>query len=430
MTEVDGGSTGAAGGVPAAAGNATAAAGNATAAAGEVFFPRLHRLVTPLLFALAGVLIASGMAFLSAHYTDPPLPLDLLVAAQAVPLLFCRRHPVAAWAVTVAASLGTALAATPLDPKQPWPWTPVAIIAFLTVHLVLAASRPWWLPVTAWGVVIGATGLVPAVADRPAANGNVTLIVMLTSVATLAGQIVRVRRQARVRVLRHEQLSAQERARRQVLEERARIARELHDVVAHHMSVIAVQASTAAYRIDGLPDAARAEFESIGDSARDSLTEMRRLLAVLRGHDSGAERAPQPDLGRLAEVVEATRRAGCTVSLEVRQVPADLPDAVGLSAFRIVQEALSNVIRHAPGATVRVEVIGGAAHLTVLVDNEPSPGRTPAPAAVTGGPDGDGHGTGHGLTGMRERAAMLGGELVAHPRTDGGFRVRAVLPLA
>jgi signal transduction histidine kinase len=228
------------------------------------------------------------------------------------------------------------------------------------------------------------------------------------------------RRQARVRVMRHERLSEEERAKRLLLEERARIARELHDVVAHHMSVIAVQAASADYRIVGLPSAARAEFESISASARDSLAEMRHVLAVLRGHDTEPERSPQPGVERLGELVEAARRAGTPVTLTLRDVPARLPDAVALSVYRIVQEALSNVIRHAAGAATRVEVVAGTAEVVVRVDNEPPPG----PARTVVDPGG-----GHGLVGMRERAAMLGGELVARPRQDGGFTVEVVLPL-
>jgi signal transduction histidine kinase len=388
--------------------------------AGEIMFPRLHRLTAPALLALTVILASTGTGFLEAHYTHRRLPL-LLATAQAIPLLLCIRWPIVASIASVAASLGAAAVALPLDPRQPWPWTPVALVAFLCVQFALAVSRPWWVALAGWGLAVGGTMLVVNASPVPPSNGNETLILLLPATVTLGGQILWVRRQARTRVIRHQRRSAQERAERQLLEERARIARELHDVVAHHMSVIAVQAATAEYRIDGLSPATRSEFESISTSARDSLTELRRLLAVLRGHDTDAERSPQPGLDRLDEIVETARRAGLEVTLTVRSVPAGLPDALGLSAFRIVQEALSNVIRHAPAATVRVEVVGGAAQLHIRVENEPPPGtghRMVEPA-----------GPGHGLVGMRERAAMLDGELVAHPRPDGGFSVRAVLPL-
>ncbi|HEV7900089.1 MAG TPA: sensor histidine kinase [Planosporangium sp.] len=389
-------------------------------AAGEPAFPRLRQLTTPALLALTVLLASTGTGVLNTHYAHPPLPL-LLATAQAAPLLICRRSPVTASIVTVAASLGAALLALPLDPRQPWPWTPVALIAFLCVQFALSASRPWWIALAGWGLAVGGTMLVVDVSPVPASNGNDTMIVLLPATVTLGGQILWVRRQARSRIMRHERLSAEERAGRQLLEERARIARELHDVVAHHMSVIAVQASSAEYRIDGLSPAVRSEFESISTSARDSLAEMRRLLAVLRGHDAGSERSPQPGLDRLDEVVDTARRAGLEVTLAVRDLPAGLPDALGLSVFRIVQEALSNVIRHAPATAVRVEVVAGSAQLVIRVDNEPPPGPGHRVVESTG--------TGHGLVGMRERVAMLGGELVAHPRADGGFTVRAVLPL-
>jgi signal transduction histidine kinase len=365
------------------------------------------------------ILSFSGAAFLRSHYARGGLAL-VWGAAQAMPVVLARRLPILAWSVAFAASLVVPLNARPLEPGQPWPWVPAAILAYLVVQYAVAASRSWWVSLLTCGLTIGGSILVPPIARSQATNGNLTLITMLAAVALLGGQLTRLRLQARARVMRHERLSEEERAKRQLLEERARIARELHDVVAHHMSVIAVQAASADYRIDGLPAAARAEFESIGTSARDSLAEMRYLLSVLRGHDTEPERSPQPGVERLEEIAETARRAGTPVTLTLRDVPARLPDAVALSVYRIVQEALSNVIRHAAGAATRVEVLAGTAEIVVRVDNEPPPGPARTVVETCGG---------HGLVGMRERAAMLGGELVARPRQDGGFTVEVVLRL-
>ncbi len=212
--------------------------------------------------------------------------------------------------------------------------------------------------------------------------------------------------------------SRREQARRAVLEERSRIARELHDVVAHHMSMVAVQAETAPYRISGLPEEGVRDFAAIGETAREALNEMRRLLGVLRSDADPAERAPQPGLGHLGELVDGARGAGLPATMTVTGEPRPLPAGVELSAYRIVQEALSNAARHAAGAaTVDVEVSYEPDRLLVSVtDDGPGPAGPPGPDA-------------HGLLGMSERVAMLGGTFRAGPGPAGGFRVAAELPI-
>jgi signal transduction histidine kinase len=197
------------------------------------------------------------------------------------------------------------------------------------------------------------------------------------------------------------------------------MARELHDVVAHHMSLIAVRAETAPYRLTGLPESARAEFSSLGEVAREALTEMRRLLGVLR-HDQPAALAPQPQLADLPLLIDATRRAGASVELSLPSAPGPVPAGVGVCAYRIVQESLSNASQHAPGAPITVSVIHDSGAILLRVAN--GPGGHP-------GPSGNEHRPGHGLTGMHERVALLGGSLSAGPAPDGGFVVAAVLPL-
>jgi signal transduction histidine kinase len=203
--------------------------------------------------------------------------------------------------------------------------------------------------------------------------------------------------------------------------ERARIARELHDVVAHHISMIAIQAETARLTTPGMPAAGAQRLSEIGDTARAGLTEMRRLLGVLR-EDSpspgeGADRHPQPGLERLPGLVdEARESSGAGCRLIVSGSPATIDPGVSLAAYRIAQEALTNARRHAPGAAVDVEVRYGEGELRLLIrDNGPGPAQT-APAG------------GHGLTGMRERATAVGGELRAGAATIGGFLVEARLP--
>ena len=222
-----------------------------------------------------------------------------------------------------------------------------------------------------------------------------------------------------------------------VMRERARIARELHDVVAHSVSMIAVQAETAPYTMQNLSPEARDGYNEIAKTAREALVEMRRLLSVLRA-DAKAEpeSAPQPRLDRLPELVQQHRGAGGHVDLDVRGEPRVLSATVELSAYRIVQEALTNARRHAPGAGVRVELTylpdrlavrvrddGASAPTMVLPAGDPA-GRTrvetPAPGEQGGG---------HGLVGMRERATMLGGRFSAGPAAEGGFVVEAELPL-
>jgi signal transduction histidine kinase len=202
--------------------------------------------------------------------------------------------------------------------------------------------------------------------------------------------------------------------------ERARIARELHDVVAHHISMIAVQAETARLTTPGLPPAGAQRLSEIGDTARAGLTEMRRLLGVLREDaqaEAAADRHPQPGLEQLPGLVdEARESSGAGYRLIVSGTPVTVDPGVGLAAYRIIQEALTNARRHAPGAAVDVAVRYGDGELRLVIrDNGPGPQR----AARYGG---------HGLLGMRERAMAVGGELRAGAATVGGFLVEARLP--
>jgi signal transduction histidine kinase len=210
----------------------------------------------------------------------------------------------------------------------------------------------------------------------------------------------------------------EEHALRAAQDERARIARELHDVVAHHLSVVAVQAGAARLVAEERPEDARAALARIEDVSRNALAEMRRLLGVLRSPETGSDRSPQPGLGGLESLLEPVRRAGIRVVTEVRGEPRPLPAELDLTAFRIVQEAVTNTLRHSGATALRVVVGYGDDDLQIEVVDD---GSGPAP-------DPRDRGNGQGIRGMRERAAMFGGSIDAGVEA-GGFAVRARLPI-
>jgi signal transduction histidine kinase len=343
-------------------------------------------------------------------------PGQLLLAVPVVaPLPLAARYPLLAWRIGWLALLLVPL--VPADWWGGWPWGPGQILALFGAFCLAGVryQRPalWWM----W-----ALSLIPwclwLAADMANLGGPASATIIFT-VATIAvdnvGSRLRAQRSLAVQTGRTEA----EQARLAVLEERTRIARELHDVVAHHMSLIAVRAETAPYRLAGLPESARAEFSSLSEVAREALAEMRRLLGVLR-QDQPAALAPQPQLADLPALVDAARRAGVAVELSVPPALDQVPSGVGLCAYRIVQESLSNASQHAPGAAVTVSVNRDSGAVLLRVAN--GPGESP-------GPSRNGHGPGHGLAGMRERVALLGGSLSVGAAPDGGFVVSAVLPL-
>ncbi|MFF4318034.1 sensor histidine kinase [Streptomyces sp. NPDC001568] len=348
-----------------------------------------------------------------------------LGVAQTVPLLLAVTRPMAAWGMVFFADVVGALLLIGADrvAGHPWPWPPMVIVGYLVLMVCLGLRESIRTLVQVW-LATGAAGLVLGLFFRPEKVTDTAALLFVLAGALLAVTgVLRGLGDAQQRIAEQESISEAERSRRTLLEERARIARELHDVVAHHMSVITVQADSAPYRLPGMAEPVRAEFEAIAASARESLGEMRRLLTVLRGDGAtgDGERAPQPGMDRLQQLVEAIVRAGQPVELSLAAGAADgVPPAVDLSAYRIVQEALANVVRHAPGARTRVSVTRDAGEVLVLVVNGP------ARDAVV---ELEGSGTGHGLVGMRERVRLTGGTLDTGPLPDGGFRVAARLPL-
>ncbi len=232
-------------------------------------------------------------------------------------------------------------------------------------------------------------------------------------------------RSRRARGLRAELLEREQRQRERaaVGEERSRIARELHDVVAHSVGAMVAQAQGAARVLDRDPERAREALEAIERTGRTALDEMRRSLGVLRRNDSDAPLAPEPGMDRLAALVAQARDSGLQVELVTEGEPALLPSGVDLSAYRIVQEALTNALKHAGPVRTRVAVRYSGEQLELEIADDGAPaGRAATKAASE-------NGGGQGLVGMRERVALYGGELHAGLRPEGGFVVRASLPL-
>ncbi|HTS97106.1 MAG TPA: histidine kinase [Streptosporangiaceae bacterium] len=339
----------------------------------------------------------------------------LLALAVVAPVALAGRYPLLGWRLA-----WVGLWAVPwahVGWAWGWAWGPVLLTGVVVTLGIAGVRQPrpvlWWmagLTVIPWVWREGSAG--PGAV--PCAAGVAGLLVVTVAADAMAG-----RRRAQLVLAGEAERAELEQARRAVLEERARIARELHDVVAHHLSLIAVRAESAPFRLAGLDPSAAGEFGSLSGAAREALGEMRRLLGVLRS-DGPAARAPQPQLGDVPGLVAAARAAGVSVDLAAPAPWPAVPAGVGVCAYRIVQESLTNASRHAPGAPVTVSVGHDKRAVLLRVINGP-----PAPAAPAGG----GSGPGQGLVGMRERVALLGGSLSAGPAPGGGFIVSATLPL-
>jgi signal transduction histidine kinase len=365
--------------------------------------------------ALILATLALSLANLASARTSVSVAALSAAPLAAAPLLLAARYPLLGWRIG-----WLALLFVPLTPNTwwgGWPWGPVQLVVVLLLFgvagLRYGRSVLWWM----W-----ALSLIPwwlwLANDLTDLGGPVGATIVFTA-ATIALDSIGAELRTHRALIAQTERTASEQARTSVLQERARIARELHDVVAHHMSLIAVRAETAPYRLGSLPEPALAEFSSISGAARDALAEMRRLLGVLR-QDQEPERAPQPQLTDLPTLIETARLAGVTVQLSAPAPLDQVPSGVALCAYRIVQESLSNASRHAPGAAVDVSVDHDVGTVLLRVANGPADPLATRPAEG---------GTGHGLTGMRERVALLGGTLLAGPAPDGGFVVSAVLPV-
>ncbi|MFH8472451.1 sensor histidine kinase [Streptomyces sp. NPDC018000] len=336
-----------------------------------------------------------------------------LVLVPAAAVLMTLVRPVGAFWISLALTPFAAFA-----DGGSWPWTPSTSLSHLTVLVVVAArTRP---RTAAW--MWGFTALLGTVMDNVGGglhpSSTTSAFALASAFALLLVTVVQIRRDAEREVTVQRTVTAVERDRRTLLEERTTIARELHDVVAHHMSVVAIQAEAAPYRVENPPPELEQAFVTIRENAVAALTELRRVLGVVRAEDYQAPDAPQPTLAQLDGLLANVREAGLEAEKTVTGAVRELPQGVELSAYRIVQEALSNTLRHAPGATAKVEigyVLGG---LGLRVVNGPPTGLVkPSPGA------------GHGITGMRERVAMLNGDMTAGSTEEGGYEIAAFIPV-
>ncbi len=367
---------------------------------------------------LAAILAFVGTATSMAANTLTAVPLAI---ALAVPVMFRRAYPIAAFAAGVA--IGALQVLLNFRPSA----TDLVIVILL---YTLAAYTP--RRVSAAGLAVCLVGSAVAVAqwkpDRLSLlNSLLVGSIMFAGpslIAWVLGDSMRYRRAYYSGLEgRAARLEAERDAQAQVAAaaERARIARELHDVVAHNVSVMVVQADGASYALLSDPDRAREALTAIASTGRQALTEMRRMLGVLRRDEDGTEpgRAPLPGIGQLGELLDQTRASGLAVSFTVEGVPQPLPGGAALAAYRIVQESLTNTRKHGgPRATAQVTLRYLEDALVLRITDD---GRGSAAAS---------DGAGHGLTGMRERVAIYGGWVQAGPRPSGGYHVTARLPLA
>jgi len=365
---------------------------------------------------LAFMLFTMAMSDLQARAVEsrPPLaPQGIVFAALAfsLPLALRDRWPLAAWR--------SAFLLIPLGMLVSWhllghaPFTGNTAVVYTLVVYAVAARCERHITIGVWiASILGSWMIHP---------DSVTVITGMVTVTVLFGHNVRARRLAAGLLAREERRSERALAAQAALEERARIARELHDVVAHHMSVIAIQAEAVPMQAAGDARCLEDGLREIRALSLSAMTEMRRVLGVLREEDEHADTAPQPGLGRLEELVDTARSAGLDVTLRLIGDLAELPTAVSLSAYRIAQESLSNAMRHAPGSIVSLRIARYRSELHMHVTNNTGY-RSPKKQGT------DNH-MGHGLIGMRERVSMLGGKLWAGP-TGTGFAVTAILPIA
>ena len=356
---------------------------------------------------LAGAFLALSLAQVLVEPIAGPVTSVLVAVGSTLPLAWRRVAP------TAAAFAGTTIWLVPTPRGFLFLGFAIAVLLFFSAGAHTGDIRRLVL-VTGYGVAVGVVAVLSGPQDPPVAIGA-TLAV---AAPAAAGRLVAHSRAQNARLRELTAALMRERAgaeRTAIAEERARIARELHDVIGHEVSVIALQADAAAAALARAPERAAASVASIRAAAGNALTEMRRVVGLLRDDGENDELHPQPGLGDLADLVQAARAGGQAVELEVRPPAPPVPTGVQLTAFRVVQEALTNARRHAPDSRVRVRVAAERGALCVeVVSTGGRPGRSP--------------GGGHGLVGMQERVRMHGGELRIGP-TSTGFTVHARVPL-
>ncbi len=377
------------------------------------------RLLRARPFLVDGVLAVCLGAFAqwmvwSGSVAGPRVAVAALFVLVGFPLIIRRRAP-----LVPVVLLMTAVAVQAVATSDAAEGAPLLFPALACAYAVAAYGTR---RIAVAGLLVTLAGLAVAIAFDPLARTPeqlwaAALFVLLVAAAWLFGFAVQGRREASA--LRAQTDRAEEAQRAAIAAERVRIARELHDMIAHNVSVVVVQSVAAQGVLDHQPARAREPLAHIERSGRQALTELRRLLAVMRDQDEPNElHEPQPGIAQLATLVDSVRSTGLPVTLQVAGEPPPDSAAVGPSVYRIVQESLTNVLKHAGHARVNVRVSCGAAAVDIVVEDD-GPGRSANGAAPPG----------HGLVGMRERAALFGGTFTAGNRVGGGFEVRAHLPL-
>ena len=384
--------------------------------ASPVRWARAHPFAADSLLAL--LLAGVSLIPLWVGQDSAPSPVAVgMVLLINLPLAWRRRYPLVVGPLVALASIAYGVAPYP-DLGVPVPLG--ALVAFYTTMAYCSRRTATLIAIGACSVALG--GMLLPVTDADPVDFAFAALLLGSTWAI--GDSARSRRaytaeleERAARLERERELEAS----RAAAEERARIARELHDVVAHHVSMMVVQAESGPVAVERDPATAARAFDAIGATGRQALGEMRRLLGVLRpGDDRAASLEPQPGLQQLPALVEQVRHAGLEAKLEVEGEPRPLPPGMDLSAYRIVQEALTNAVRHAGPGTARVLVHYGDDQIRLEVRDD----------GMGAHPGGNGNHAGHGLVGMRERVHLYGGELTAGPHPDGGFTVSARLPLS
>jgi signal transduction histidine kinase len=370
---------------------------------------RLRQVDRLLALALA---VPSGVQVLVQPIASRPVGV-VIALGSTLPIAWRTTHPAAA------ALAGSAVWLIPADGYVMLGYV-AAFVLYYSLAAHVASARRVVLVVAA-----GVAASIGASIEQGAVAGEYFVALSAVAAPALVGRIVRRQRRqaARLADLAHQlDLERERGTRAAVAEERARIARELHDVVAHGLSVVAIQSDAAEAALDHDATLAREPLRTIRATSTEAMAEMRRLLGVLRADGAVADLDPQPGLAQLPALVERVSASGVPVSVEVRGEPRSMPASVDLSAYRIVQEALTNVGKHAAGAATDVR-------LTWLPDALALEVRDRGLGNGNGTRPPNGNGGGHGLLGMRERVRMLGGELHTGPAPGGGFAVEARLPL-
>lgn len=333
----------------------------------------------------------------------------VIAALAALPLVAIRSNPLLGWAISAVSALVVPLVYPPADSTFPWQMVHVLVLVALLFAVAVGCRLP--AVMLAWTSTCLLLLVTAAGQTGAGLAGGVTVVVLI-------GLLIRGLLVSRRQLASQRRANELERARRSVLEERARIARDLHDVIAHHMSIAVVQAQSAPYRLTSVSDETKAELDAIGANIRASLNEIRSLLGVLRSDYESTELSPQPGVTRITELIENGRRAGVDLSLNISGDPPQISELSGVALYRIVQESIANAVRHCPGAPVTVTMEHGPDATAVTVSNG---------AAARPGSSADDSG-GSGIAGMRERAAAIGGSVDVRILPDGGFEVRAHIP--